>query len=83
MEGGRSQRWKVCMVEYVSSAHPPLQRQLPARGTFVHVVSIHLNVLQMHVVAWCVGGSRLPPVQNIPYCTVVGAIVVLQSVVVV
>ena len=26
-------------VEYVFSAHPPLQHQLPARGTFVHVVS--------------------------------------------
>ena len=41
-------------VEYVSSAHhvvsahPPLQRQLPARGTFIHVVSTHSNALQAH-----------------------------------
>ena len=43
-------------VEYVSSAHhvvsahPPLQRQLPAKGTFihVHVVSAHSNALQTY-----------------------------------
>ena len=35
-------------VEYKSSAHPPLQPQLPARGTFIHVVSAHSNALQTH-----------------------------------
>ena len=38
----------VSSTHHVSSAHPPLQRQLPARGTFAHVVSAHPNALQMH-----------------------------------
>ncbi len=39
----------VSSAHYVVSAHPPLQRQLPAKGTFINVVSAHSNALQTHV----------------------------------
>ena len=38
----------VSSAHHVSSAHPPLQRQFPARGMFAHVVSAHPNALKMH-----------------------------------
>ena len=51
----KKRMYNICLtVEYVSSAHhvlsahPPLQRQLPTRGTFMHVVSAHSNALKTH-----------------------------------
>ena len=48
----------VTSAHHVVSAHPPFQRQLPAKGTFVHVVSAHSNALLLAVNARCKARMR-------------------------